>query len=211
MIVYDNSKVNDHSPDGEILLWHCWRSSATGCISIISVYDLARLVTSNVDRSYKRKWLFTNTQRCRQYPAETITGTDYTDNIARLANTPTQTESVLYKLEYAAGGICFRVNGDKLAYMCFILEGTISTLNIPQKTIAGTDNADNIARLANTPTQPESVLYKLEYAAGGICFRVNGDKVACMCFILEGTISTLNEISGHTHIPEHQRLIKWKW
>ena len=34
--------------------------------------------------------------RSRQYPAETITDVDYADEIALLANTPAQTESLLH-------------------------------------------------------------------------------------------------------------------
>ena len=37
--------------------------------------------------------------RSRRYPAHTMTDTDYTDDIALLANPPTQTESLLYSLE----------------------------------------------------------------------------------------------------------------
>ena len=41
------------------LLWHCCWCSARGYISPIFVYNLPRLHTSNVDRSNKRKWLYT--------------------------------------------------------------------------------------------------------------------------------------------------------
>ena len=41
------------------LSWYCCLSSARGYISPISVYNLLRLCTSNVDRSNERKWIFT--------------------------------------------------------------------------------------------------------------------------------------------------------
>ena len=65
----------------------------------------------------------------RQYPTQTITDTDYTNAIALLANTPTQAESLLYSLEQAAGDIGLHVNAEKMEYMCFNLEGEITTLN----------------------------------------------------------------------------------
>ena len=62
-----------------------------GYISAISVYNLPRLHTTNVDRSNKRKWLYTKKKkaRSRRYLIKTITGADYVDEVAILANTPT--------------------------------------------------------------------------------------------------------------------------
>ena len=40
--------------------------------------------------------------RSRLNPIETITDTDYTDDIALLVNTPTQVESLLHSLEKAS-------------------------------------------------------------------------------------------------------------
>ena len=50
--------------------------------------------------------------RSRQYPAQTITDVDYADDIALLANTPTQAQSLLHSLEGAAGGIGLHVNAE---------------------------------------------------------------------------------------------------
>ena len=55
--------------------------------------------------------------------------TDYTDDIILLANTPTQTKSLLHSLEQAAGDIGFHVNADKMEYMCFNQKRDIFTLN----------------------------------------------------------------------------------
>ena len=54
---------------------------------------------------------------------------DYADDIAVLANTPTQAEILLHGQEWAAAGIGFHVNADKTEYMCFNQRGNISTLN----------------------------------------------------------------------------------
>ena len=68
-------------------------------------------------------------ERSRRYPAQTITDADYAGNIALLANTPAQAETLLRALEQAAAGIGFHVNADKTKYMCFYQRGDISILN----------------------------------------------------------------------------------
>ena len=65
----------------------------------------------------------------RRYPAKTITDTDFTDDIALLANAPAQAETLPHSLERVAAGICVHVNAHKTEYMCFNQTGDISTLN----------------------------------------------------------------------------------
>ena len=65
-------------------------------------------------------------KRNRRYPAKTI---DYADDIALLANTPNQAETLLHSLERAAAGIGFHVNAHKTEFMCFNQKGDISTLD----------------------------------------------------------------------------------
>ena len=65
------------------------------------------------------------------------------------------------------------------------------------------DHADDIALLANTPTQARSLLHSLEQVAGSIGLHINADKTVYMCFN-QGDISTLkkqfSEISGQVHV-----------
>ena len=68
-------------------------------------------------------------KRSRRYPANTITDADYADDIALLANTPNQTETLLHSLERAAAGIGLHVNAHKTEFMCFNQKGDISTLD----------------------------------------------------------------------------------
>ena len=68
-------------------------------------------------------------KRSRRYPAKTITDADYADDIALLANTPNQAETLLHSLERAAAGIRLHVNVHKTEYMCFNQAGYISTLD----------------------------------------------------------------------------------
>ena len=68
-------------------------------------------------------------KRSRRYPAKTITDADYADDIAILANTPNQAETLLHSLEQVAAGIGLHVNAHKTEYMCFNQTGDISTLD----------------------------------------------------------------------------------
>ena len=68
-------------------------------------------------------------KRSRRYPAKTITDADYADDIALLANTPNQTETLLHSLERAAAGIGLHVNAHKTKYMYYNITGDITTLD----------------------------------------------------------------------------------
>ena len=65
-------------------------------------------------------------KRSRRYPAKTITDADYADDIAILANTPNQAETLLHSLERAVAGISLNVNAHKTEYMCYNQSGDIS-------------------------------------------------------------------------------------
>ena len=56
-------------------------------------------------------------KRSRRYPAKTITDADYADDIAILANTHAQAETLLHSLERAAAGIGFHVNAHKTKHV----------------------------------------------------------------------------------------------
>ena len=66
-------------------------------------------------------------ERSRRYPTKTITDADYTDDIAILANTPNQAETLLHSLERATANIGFHVNAHKTEYMCYNQTSDIST------------------------------------------------------------------------------------
>ena len=65
----------------------------------------------------------------RKYPAKTITDAYYADDIAILANTPNQAETLLHSLEWAVAGIGLHVNAHKIEYMCYNQTGDISILD----------------------------------------------------------------------------------
>ena len=68
-------------------------------------------------------------ERSRRYLVQTITGADYADDIALLANTSTQAETLLHSLERVAAGIGLDINADKTEYICFNQRGDITKLN----------------------------------------------------------------------------------
>ena len=68
-------------------------------------------------------------KRSRRHPVKTIADADYADDIAILANTSNQAETLLHNLERAAAGIGLHVNAHKTEYMCYNQTGDITTLD----------------------------------------------------------------------------------
>ena len=64
-----------------------------------------------------------------KHPAKTIIDANYADDIALLANAPTQAKIQLHSLEWASAGIGLHVNAHKAEYMCFNQTDNISRLN----------------------------------------------------------------------------------
>ena len=79
----------------------------------------------NINKSKKKKKALYRKKkaRSRQYSAETITDTDYADDLALLANIPVQSKPSLHSLEQVAGGI------DHYVFIGFKQEPTIFSLN----------------------------------------------------------------------------------
>ena len=86
------------------------------------------MLRSSIDKIRENSFELTK-KRSRRYPVKTITDTDYADDIAILANTPNQAETLLLSLERAAAGTSLHVNAHKTEYMCFNQTGDISTLD----------------------------------------------------------------------------------
>ena len=84
--------------------------------------------TNNQPPCISKKINFQLVSIINEYPATTITDADYADDIAILANTPDQAETLLHSLERAAANIGLYVNAHKTEYMCYNQTGDISTL-----------------------------------------------------------------------------------
>ena len=96
-------------------------------VCLRSITNLYLMVGLQYWRNNNRKNGFELTKkRSRRYPAKTITDAD---DIALLANTPNQAETLLHSLEWAAAGIGLHVNAHKTEFMCFNQKGDISTLD----------------------------------------------------------------------------------
>ena len=89
---YKNMKAKVHSLDGDTDFFN---------INIISIYNLPRLCTLNINRSNERKWLYTKKKGKKQMVPclDSIGNTKHANDIAILKDTPTQAESLLHSLE----------------------------------------------------------------------------------------------------------------
>ena len=120
MMLYRNTKVKVRSPDGvtdyfDIVAGVLQSDTLAPYLFLISLDYVPRTSIYKIkDNSFKL-----SKARSRRYPEHTITDADYTDDIALLANTPTQAETLLYSLERTTAGIVLHVNADKTEYMCF--------------------------------------------------------------------------------------------
>ena len=85
------------------------------------------MLRTSIDKIRENSFKLTK-KRSRKYPAKTITDPDYANDIAILANTPNQAETLLHSLERTAAGIDLHINAHKTEYMCFNQAGDISTL-----------------------------------------------------------------------------------
>ena len=94
--------------------------------SYLFIICLNCVLRTSIDKIRENGFELTK-KRSRRYPAKTIT--DYVDDIALLANTPNQAETLLHSLERAAVSIGLHVNAHKTEYMCFNQTGDISTLD----------------------------------------------------------------------------------
>ena len=129
-MLYRNTKVKVCSPDGETDYFEIVADVLRGdtLAPYLFIICLDYILRMSIDKMKDNGFKLTK-ERSKRYPAQTITNVDYTDDIALLANTPTQAETLLHSLEQAATGISFHVNAHKTEYMCFNRRGDISTLN----------------------------------------------------------------------------------
>ena len=84
------------------------------------------MLRTSIDKIKENGFKLTQ-KRSRRYPAKTFTDADYVDDIAILANTPNQAETLLHSLEQVTAGIGLHVNVHKTEYMYFNQTSDIST------------------------------------------------------------------------------------
>ena len=130
MMLYRNTKVKVLSPDGDTDYFDIVAGVLQGdaLAPFLFIICLDYVLRTSIDKMKENGFKLT-TKRSRIYPVQTITDGDDADDIALLANTPVQAESLLHSLIRAAAGIGLHVNVHKTEYMCFNQRGDISTRN----------------------------------------------------------------------------------
>ena len=129
-ILYRNTKVKVRSPDGDTEYFDIVARVLQGdtLAPYFFIICLDYVLGTSIDKIRENGFELTK-KRSRRYPAKTITNADYADDIAILANTPDQAETLLHSLERAAAGIGLYVNAHKTEYMSYNQKGDISTLD----------------------------------------------------------------------------------
>ena len=129
-ILYRNTKVKVRSPDGDTEYFDIVAGVLQGdtLAPYLFIICLDNVLRPLIDKIRENDFELTK-KRSRRYPAKTITDADYADDIAILANTPNQAETLLHSLERAAAGIGLYVNAQKMEYMGYNQTGDISTLD----------------------------------------------------------------------------------
>ena len=128
-ILYRNTKVKVRSPDGDTEYFDIVAGVLQGDTLALYLFIICLdyVLRTSIDKIKENGFELTK-KRSRRYPATTSTDADYADDIAILANTPDQAETLLHSLERAAASIGLCVNAHKTEYMCYNQTGDISTL-----------------------------------------------------------------------------------
>ena len=130
MMLYKNPKVKVCSLDGDTDYFDIVAGVLQGdtLAPYLIVICLDYVLRTSIDKM-KDMGLKLTKYKSRRYPAHTITEADYADDIALLANTPAQAETLLHSLERTTAGIGLHLNAHKTEYMYFNQRDDISTLN----------------------------------------------------------------------------------
>ena len=124
-ILYRNTKVKVRSPDGDTDYFDIVAGVLQG--DTLAPYPfiicLDYVLRTSIDK-IRENGIELTKKRSRRYSAKTIT-----DDIAILANTPNQAETLLHSLERAATCIGLHVDAHKTEYICYNQTGDISTLD----------------------------------------------------------------------------------
>ena len=154
-ILYRITKVKVRSPDGDTEYFDIVAGIRKG--DTLAPYRLIicleYVLRTSIDKIRENGFELTK-KRSRRYPAKTITDADYASNIAILANTPNQAETLLHSLARAAADIGLHVNAHKTEYMCYNQTGDISTLDgTPLKLV------DKFTFLGSSVSSTKKVIY----------------------------------------------------
>ena len=129
-ILYRKTKVKVRSPDGVTEYFYIVAGvlQSDRVTPYLFIFCLDYVLRTSIDKIRENGFELTK-KRSRRYLAKTITNANYADDIAILANTPNQAETLLHSLEGATAGIDLYLNAHKTEYMCYNQPGNISTLD----------------------------------------------------------------------------------
>ena len=129
-ILYRNTEVKVRSTDGNTEYFDIVAGVLQGDTLAPYLFSICLdyVLRTSIEKIRENGFELTK-KRSRRYPAKTITDAYYADDIAILANTPNQAETLLHSLKRAAEGIGLYVNAHKTEYMCYNQTGDISTLD----------------------------------------------------------------------------------
>ena len=129
MILYRKPNVKVRSPDRDTDYFDIVAGVLQGDTIAPYLFIICRdyVLRTSIDKIKENRFELIK-KSSRRYPAKTISDADYGEDIAILANSPAQAETLLHSLERAAEGIGLHVNAHKMKYMCFNETGDISTL-----------------------------------------------------------------------------------
>ena len=111
MMLYRNTKVKVGSPGGDTDYFDITAGVLQGDTLALYIFIIC------LENVLRMSIVTLTKERSRRYPAQTIMETDYADDIALLANTPAQAETLLHSQKRAAAGIGLHVNAHKTEYM----------------------------------------------------------------------------------------------
>ena len=116
-ILYRNTKVKVRSPGGDTDYFDIAAGVLQGdtLTPYLFIIYLDYGLRISIDKIRENSFELIK-KRSRRYPAKTITDSDYADDIAILANTPNQAETLLHSLERDAAGIGLHINAHKTEY-----------------------------------------------------------------------------------------------
>ena len=127
VILFRNTKVKVHSPDGDTDYFDIVAGVLQGdkLATYIFIICLIYVLRTSIDKIKENGFKLTK----QKVLSKTITHADYTDDIALLENAPAHAVTQLHSVERAPAGIGLHVNAHKKEYMCINQTGDISTLN----------------------------------------------------------------------------------
>ena len=97
-MLYRNTKVKVHSPDRDYFDIVAGVLQGDTLASYLFIICLDHVLRTSIDKMKEKSFKLAN-GRSRRYPAQTITDINYANDIALLANAPTQAKTLLHSLE----------------------------------------------------------------------------------------------------------------